>query len=186
MNTRQLCAVLTLAVGFLAMASVTDTWAEGVQRARAGAISCGGNYAVNSSGVVTQTAIWTLRNRNDATALTITHLRIFDALGAVIYDSSDSGLPDSTNGVLSPNNSVLGPHQSTQFSTDQLLNAGALTPLPRTRRPIEFVVDWSANRPVAIPLTGGLTRISRSGTTGEELSRTGFSCHNLGMDGARH
>jgi len=48
----------------------------------------------------------------------------------------------------------------------------------RGRRPIELNVDWAADSK-AVPLAGGLTRIKRSGTTGEEISRAGFACRNI-------
>jgi len=72
----------------------------------------------------------------------------------------------------------LGPHQTVPFSTDGLLASNALAPLPGSRRPIELNVDWAADSK-AVPLTGGLTRVKRSGATGEEISRAVFACQNI-------
>lgn len=161
----------------MALFAAAGAQADHPHASRAGTLSCGGNYAVNSAGIRTQGTFWTLRNRNNSTEITVTALRIYDARGTLVYDSSVSGLPASANQVVGPGNAVLGPHQTALFSTDALLATNALAPLPSTRRPIEFDVDWTAARR-ALPLTGAVTRVTRSGVSGEELSRAGYACHD--------
>ena len=175
MKNKKLRAALALTTGLFAATLASVAAADSLPTARTGAFSCGGNYAVTGAGVKKQAAFWTLRNRNDAAALTVTGFRIYDARGTLIYDATVNGLPSSTNNVLGPVNAVLGAHQTATFSTDSLLDQGALTPLPGSHRPIELVVDWSASDK-ALPMTGGLTRVTRSGVTGEEISRAGFAC----------
>lgn len=178
MNRKLLRACLALCVALSAAAARADQ----PFGANAGTLICGGNYAVNSSGIRTQGTFWTLRNRNDVGAMTVTAIRIYDATGTLIYDSSVSGLPPSANHVLGPDNAVLGPHQAVLFSTDTLLAAGALAPLPSTRRPIELDVDWTGTGP-GLALSGSVTRVTRSGATGEEISRAGFACSGTRRNG---
>lgn len=182
MNRTLLRAGLALCVGLFAAAGAQADQPSG---APSGRLMCGGNYAVNSAGIKIQGAFWTLRNRNDAGAITVTAIRIYDARGTLIYDSSVSGLPPSVNEVLGPDNAVLAPHQAVLFSTDQLLSSGALVPLPRSHRPIELDVDWSGKGSL-LPLSGSVTRVTRSGVTGEDIARAGFACRDTHLPVGSH
>jgi len=131
-------------------------------------LGCGGSYSS------TQASFWNLRNYDDLGSITILRVRFYDAQGALLFDSSVSGIPASDNGVLGAADNTLAPHQTAQFSSDALQSASVLPSLTSNQQPIELLVDWAAP-PKAQPLQGGLTRASRS-STGTELGRAGYGC----------
>ena len=47
--------------------------------------------------------------------------RVWDADGDVRFDSANGGLPPTENGILGPTNSVLGPNQTAQFNSDDII-----------------------------------------------------------------
>ena len=158
--------------------------ADNIEGARNGRIGCGGTLTAQS-----QLSIWDIRNFSDTTAIRIDRMRIFDALGAVRFDSRSSGLPVSLNGVLGAGDDLLEPSQTVTYNTDSFQQQGIVVvgmPVP-----FQFVIDWSASEKVA-PLAGSLTRISHSlsnvfdpntGTTtslrGPELGRAIIACRDL-------
>ena len=132
-------------------------------------LACGGNYSA------TQASNWTFRNYNETVPVKIVRMRFFDAQGTLIHDSLVSGLPAASNGLLGAANNTLEAHQSALFTSDTLIADGTLAPLPSTQRPIMLIVN-AAGHPVAQPLAGTLTRITRSADTGAETGRTASDC----------
>jgi hypothetical protein len=139
------------------------------QRGQAYTLACGGNLST------AQASNWVFRNFNERAPITITRMRFFDAQGGLIFDSLTNGMPAASNGVLGPDDSVLKPHQTAQFTSDALIADGTLVPLPATQRPIMLLVNAVA-RGGAQPLAGTLTRITRSVDTGAEIARTASAC----------
>jgi hypothetical protein len=178
-NKRILC-VLVAVFGFSTVSALADT----DDSARSGRLGCGGTFTAQS-----QLSIWDIRNFSDTLPISINRMRIYDATGAMIFDSATSGLPVSLNGVLGSGDNQLEPNQTVTYNTDSMQQQGIL--VPGIPVPLQLLIDWSATERVA-HLAGSLTRISHSlnsvfnpatGTTsqvrGQELGRAIIGCRNL-------
>lgn len=158
--------------------------ADSDEGARYGQIGCGGSFTSLS-----QFTVWDFRNFSTTLPISIDRMRIYDALGAVRFDSSVSGLPASLNGVLGAGDNQLEANQTVTYNTDSLQQQGIL--VAGIPVPLQLLIDWSAAAKVA-HLAGSFTRISYSltnvvdpvtGTTrqvrGQELGRAIAACRNL-------
>ena len=152
---------------------------------RGGVLRCGGTNSLRLSGTEIQFTAWDLRNLSSASSVTVERVKVFDAYGNVLFDSSSSGLPPFLAGVylgpatnMAPANNVLGPNQTTGLSSYDVV--GFLTP---AQRPIQVEFAWSA--PIAVPpLDVRAIRLSRerNPATGEQLAdraRSDFSCVSI-------
>ena len=145
-----------------------------------GVLRCGGNNFLRLNGTEIQFTAYNIRNFDASTAITIKRMRAFDATGTAIFDSSVTGLPVAPNGLLGPNDNVLGPNQSTAlFSFD-------FVPfLAPTNRPMQVEIEWTAPNRV-VPLSAAITRVSRghdaAGVQTEERGRSSLACTNTGRD----
>ena len=150
---------------------------EGTTTARKGVVRCGATNHLRQGGTEVHTTNLNLRNFDEA-PITIERLRVFDATGAVLFDTAGGGLPAASNGVLGPANNVLNPNQTAQFDTDSILDF-----LPNEARPLQAEVQWSASTPV---LTLGVTATrlvrQRDPGTGQmqaERARDANACRNI-------
>ena len=146
-------------------------------KARGGQVSCGGNNFLRVNGTEQQTTLWVLHNFDPTEPIIINELRVYNATGAIIYDSVVSGLPASLNGLIGPLNNTLNPHQTASFDSDVFLDF-----LDQNVRPIQLVVAWSSARR-AFPLNvGGAIRArernSTTGAIGAERMRSGVGCES--------
>jgi hypothetical protein len=160
-------ASLTLAALLFAPFAV-DATPGGPERGHrvTGTLACGGNHFVRADNEQHATS-FTLRNFASEGTITIESVKIYDALGDLIYDSESSGFPAAQ---------TLGSHQSTLFSSSIL---GGF--LPADRRPIQAIFEWSASgRSPDLELSGSTTRLARQG---EERSRSQGECKPLGRQG---
>ena len=180
MRNKRLVFMLVAVLGF----SPVPALAGNDESARSGRLGCGGTFTAQS-----QLSIWDIRNFSDTQPISINRMRIYNAMGAVIFDSATSGLPVSLNGVLGAGDNQLEPSQTVTYNTDSMQQQGIL--MPGIPVPLQLVIDWSATERVA-HLAGSLTRISFSlnnvfnpttGTTsqvrGQELGRAIIGCRNL-------
>lgn len=152
--------------------------ADAAETARKGLVRCGANNFLRMAGAEVQTTSLTLRNFDTAQPITITRLRVYNALGSVIYDSAASLLPVFSNGLLGPGDNTLNPHQTSSVFFDSFLSF-----LPQTDRPLQLIVEWSSVN-AAVPLHVGSTTVVRerdlfTGFHLVERSRTGGSCESI-------
>lgn len=153
--------------------------ADSTKRAFAGIVACGGNHFDRVGGTEGQRARYTLRNLSADQSIFIDRIRMFDAQGGILFDSTASGLPTFFNGVLGPGDNSLDPHQSAHLRSEDVLSG----PLSSTQRPIQTVIDWSANAKVLL-LEASLVRISRrldvtTGKLREERGRHQYDCRHI-------
>ena len=146
--------------------------------AREGVIRCGGNHFLRLGGTEAHFTSYPLRNFDSANGITINRMRVFDAPGNVLFDSANSGLPTSEDGIIGPGNNVIGPNQSVLFDSHDLVPY-----LPVANRPIQLEIVWSA--PVRVLTLDAVTvRIVRARNTaggglGEERSRHAIDCRSI-------
>ncbi|HEB58609.1 MAG TPA: hypothetical protein ENJ01_05245 [Gammaproteobacteria bacterium] len=134
-------ALVTMVLSFATtrvMASAADLGRHGAT----GVIICGGNQLMRNKGSEFHWTAWTLRNFDNHATLFIERMRFIDARGNTLYDSAISGLPVFVNGVLGPLDNGLDPHQTALLSSRDVF--GRDVALPKTQRPIQLIIDWSA------------------------------------------
>lgn len=163
-----------------------------VIEARQGTLLCGGNYTR-----LTQTASWNVRNFNDDQSIFVDRVRFIDARGTLIYDSitNPAGIPLTNNGLLGGIDNELEPNQTTQFRSEQLVDAGLLPNLGgQDRRPIQVIIDWSSPSRV-IGLDGSMVRRAHLVDTiekspevfvdvrGREIGRHEYDCRTMERKG---
>ena len=182
-------AVVALFVGTLALVFSATIQAEELPKSSDGTVLCAGKYEYRENppnlGRPRHTTIWNFRNFNDVDSIIIERIRLYDATGALRFDSdTDGGLPPDRNGNLLPGN-VLGPHQSVQFTSDTLVlsnDPAASIPsetffpilIDQTKNPVQFVLDWSAPRKnLALDGTTVRRRLNGDGT---ESGRANLIC----------
>jgi hypothetical protein len=155
------------------------TTANAADRASQGLVRCGGNNFLRASNTEVHQTNYTLRNFDPAQPIVINGLRVFNATGAIIYDSAVSGLPPALNGLIGPANNTLNPHQSTVILT----SSNFLPFLAPTDRPIQLLLAWSSASP-AVPLDVRAIFIVRerdpaTGDEGAERARNGGKCESI-------
>jgi hypothetical protein len=150
-------------------------------KAREGQVSCGGNNFLRVNGTEQHTTSWVLHNFDPTEPIIINEWKVFNATGAIIYDSAVSGLPASNNGLIGSANNTLNPHQTASFNSEDFLDF-----LNENVRPIQLVVAWSSARR-ALPLNVGSSirareRIPATGAVGAERMRSGLGCVSTSRD----
>jgi hypothetical protein len=151
--------------------------ADGTTRAIKGTVACGGNQVIRNGGQEFQGAIYVLRNYDPRIPISIDRIRFYDSSGNITHDflGGGGGLPTFINGILGPLDNTLEPNQTAQLRSWDVLG---LTGLPINKRPIQVIIDWSANgRPLL--LETGLVRIARK----LEITPAGLK---LGAERSRH
>jgi hypothetical protein len=168
MLKKSLLVVLAAALSSVAITAQADK-SEGGGTARQGVMRCGGNNFLRLGGTEIQFATWVFRNFDSNNDITIDRMRVFDANGAVLFDSQASGLPLSEPGNIGPGNNVLLANQGTQFLSDEIIPF-----LSQAQRPVQIEVNWSSPR-AALTLDGITVRVSRgrNATTGQQLEERG-------------
>jgi hypothetical protein len=130
---------------------------------------------------------YSLRNISSTTPITVERVRIFDATGSVLVDSTITGLPPFQEGVyLGPTtnlgvaNNVLGPNQTTGLNSDQVLPF-----LPAAQRSLQVEFVWSASARVLVPEVAGVRIVrERNSATGAQLAeraRFGINCRAFAL-----
>jgi hypothetical protein len=135
-------------------------------KVRGGTLACGGNHFSRIEGTELHRTSYIFRNFSGYATVTIKRVRVFDANGNVLFDFPGVELPASAN-------TVLGPHQTTQINTADIL----FEDLDSTARPIQSHVEWSyGQRQKDVALSGSTVRTVRDSDTGTELSRADSEC----------
>lgn len=176
-----LAGIFTLLISLGPVTSVFAGHADGAARAARGTVACGGNQVIRDGGNEFQAAIYVLRNYDPSISINIDRIRFYDSHGVLTHDFAGA-LPTFVNGVLSPVDSTLEPNQTAQLRSWDIFG---LTGLPLNERPIQMIIDWSANgRPLL--LEAGLVRVARDRivtptgvTLGAERSRHHYDCRTI-------
>ena len=153
---------------------------EGAAKGREGVVRCGGNNFLRLEGTEIHFTSYALRNLDSTNSIVIDRMRFFDAPGNVLFDSAASGLPLAANEILGPANNTLGPNQTAQFDSNDIL---AFLNDQRLR-PIQLEIQWSASRP-ALSLDVTNNRIVRrrvpppNASQQEERSRSAVPCRTI-------
>ena len=160
----------------LAQAGDADMGRRGVE----GSVSCGGNHFNRNGGTETQRSTFVLRNLSDDGAILLKRVRVYNAGGAMIFDSSVSGMPAFTNNVLSNTDTTLDAHQSAQLNIADFIPTQG-----RDNRPLQTVFDWSAEEPT---LSLDVTHIRSAsdfdpatGAVGKQYSRAHSACRTTSL-----
>jgi len=121
-----------------AFAAAADRSKKGIE----GSVSCGGAYYVRNGGTEIQRSTYVLRNLSDAGSIYLDRLRVYNAKGTIIFDSDVSGIPASYNGVITAIDNSLDPRQTANLRIADLIPTQG-----RNSRPIQTVIDWTADEP---------------------------------------
>lgn len=148
-------------------------------QAQHGTIRCGGNHFVRLAGTELHFVNYVMRNRSERSSITVDRILFFDATGQMIYDTSLSGFPQFSNGVLGPHNRVLAPNQTGQLDVTSFLPY-----LTEAQRPMQAEIHWSAPKK-ALPLSVDLIRLVQqidpaTRARGAEKTRDSQDCDEVG------
>lgn len=121
------------------IAGHADKNKRGVQ----GSVTCGGNYFSRSGGSELHRSTYVLRNIANEGAINIQRIRVYNANGMVLFDSSLTGLPSFYNSVVSASDTALDPHQSAQLRIVDMIPSQS-----RNNRPLQTVINWTANQTI--------------------------------------
>ena len=121
-----------------ANAAAADRAKKGIE----GSVTCGGAYYIRNGGTEIQRSTYVLRNVADVGTIYLDRVRVFSATGAILFDSDVSGIPASYNGVITPADNGLDPRQTANLRIADLIPTQG-----RTSRPLQTVVDWTADEP---------------------------------------
>lgn len=160
----------------LAMAGHADKTDRGV----AGSVSCGGNALFRMGGTEAHRSTMILRNFSDSDSISLDRVRVYDATGALIFDSNASGMPPFVNNVLSSSDNMLNPRQSAQLNLADFIPAQG-----KDTRPLQTVFDWSATEPT---LTLDIVHVRTvsdydpaTGKVGRQIARNAGACRTTSL-----
>lgn len=135
--------------GIALMAATMQTQAafsDQDDRAFGGIMACGGNHFNRLGGTEAHRTRYILRNYADI-PVRIESMKLYDANGNTLFDSSISGLPDF-DAVLVGGNNILGPNQTALLKSETILTESSL---PSNARPIQMIIEWAADSKTVIP-----------------------------------
>ena len=127
-----------LALQGTAYASDAERGRKGIE----GSLTCGGTYYIRNGGTEIQRSTYVLRNASDKGVIYLDRVRVYNAKGAILFDSDVTGIPASYNGVITAADNGLDPRQ-----TANLRIADLIATQGRNDRPLQMVVDWIADEP---------------------------------------
>lgn len=152
-------------------AAASDSARTGIE----GSVTCGGAYYIRNGGTEIQRSTYLLRNVSDAGSININRVRVYDAKGSTIFDSDVSGIPASYNGVMGPADSTIEPRQTANLRLEDIIPTQG-----RFTRPLQTVIDWSADERV-LTLEVGHVRTNTdydpaTGAIGTQRGRHSSAC----------
>jgi hypothetical protein len=180
MNGKARFILAGLALSLASIGAPRAAEVDGDLKARSGVMRCGGSNHLRVGGTELHATFWDFRNVNAAVPITVERLTIYDATGAVLFDSNASGFPPFGNGVLGPADNLLDPNQTAELDSTQVLPF-----LPQSQRPVQLEVTWSAAQRVLV-LDGAVVRVARdrdpvTGAVGAERSRHSGGCRTISV-----
>jgi len=119
--------ILLMAVG------ASPVFAQQLERGSEGSLGCIGNHRKRLNGTELSFTSYTFRNFNQDKTLIIDEITIYDGLGTPLSTLSAGDI------ILNNNGPVLGPNQTTSFTTKQVFGTSNVQP-----RPLQVIVDWSS------------------------------------------
>ena len=178
LKSRIYCAVAATIASLTFSGVAQADRGEGAATARQGVIRCGGNNFLRLGGTEIHQSFWVFRNFDSAIPIVFDRMRVWDATGAVLFDSNATGLPSSEDGQIGAGNNVLAPNQTTQFDSSTIVPF-----LAATNRPIQLELAWSAAK-AALSLDGIAVRTSRqrdpaTGAIQTERGRHAVECRSI-------
>jgi len=127
-----------------------------------GTATCGGTYFIGNGGTEIQRVNYILRNVSDVGPIYIDRVRVFNAQGTAIFDSDVSGIPASRNNIINAADNSIEPRQSANLRIVDLIPTQG-----RNTRPLQAVINWSADAPVlTLEATGVRTTAAYDSATG--------------------
>lgn len=142
-----------------ANAAAADRAKKGIE----GTVTCGGAYYIRNGGTEIQRSTYVLRNVADEGVISINRVRVFNATGAVLFDSDLSGIPASYNGVITASDNGLDPRQ-----TANIRIADLITTQDKFDRPVQTVFNWTAEtRTLTLDAVNVRTNTDIDPTTGK-------------------
>lgn len=125
-----------------------------------GTIVCSGFYTYDEYGSPTHRFRLIFKNINEQADIKIDRGRVYYRDGTLAADTNATGvniLPPGLNGILGPENDILGPHQTEMYFSEYMFGdmEGQIPPL--LERNVQIVIDWSSSGNVA-PLEIGVVR----------------------------
>jgi hypothetical protein len=159
-----------------AMAGHADKNDRGVE----GSVTCGGNYLFRMGGTEVHRSTMVLRNFSDAGPISLDRVRVYNATGALIFDSNVSGMPPFVNNILSSSDNILDQRQSAQLNLPDFIPAqGSAT------RPLQTVFDWSATEPTLTLDVVHVRTVSDfdpvTGKVGRQIARNDGACRTTSL-----
>jgi len=170
------CCTASTALPVIAYAGDADRESFGVE----GSVTCGGNHFNRVGGTETQRSNYVLRNVSDEGLISLNRVRVYNAGGALIYDSNVNGIPPFNNNVLSNSDTILDPHQSAQLNIDAFIPTQG-----RDNRPLQAVFDWSAEQPTLTLEISHIRTVSEldpaTGAVGRQYARATTACRTTSL-----
>jgi len=163
MNKRY--SVHAIQISFLSIfltltANVQATSSDRGEKAGNGRVVCTGNFQESSS----TTTRWTIHNVDNKRSITLDRMRVYQADGTKVYDSSNDGL--ATSSTVVPFGKIR-PYQTVSFKSETLITNGFLpAELPGDQRPVKVIFDWSSNSEKDV-ITPYVINTRHSTSTGE-------------------
>ncbi len=145
------------------------------KKAVTASVSCGGNYFVGNGGIEIQRSTYIMRNVSDVGSIYIDRVRVFNAKGVSLFDSDVSGIPASRNNTITPVDNSIEPRQTANLRIQDLIPMQG-----RLNRPLQTVIDWSADEPVLTLDVGNVRTTaaydSATATIGAQSGRHSSAC----------
>lgn len=170
------CVSASLLTPISVLAGHADKTDRGVE----GSVSCGGNALFRMGGTEAHRSTMVLRNFSDTDSITLDRVRVYNATGALIFDSNVSGMPPFVNNVLGSSDNILDPRQSAQLNLADFITAQG-----KYTRPLQTVFDWSATEPT---LTLDIVHVRTvsdfdptTGKVGRQIARNDGACRTTSL-----
>ena len=165
----------TLIVGAGSQSVAYAAAADKGKKAVEGSVTCGGSYFIRNGGTEIQRSSYVIRNVSDSGSIYLNRVRVYSAQGNLLFDSDVSGIPASQNGVISAIDNSLDARQTADLALASLIPTQG-----STTRPIQTVIDWSADEPIltldAVNVRTNNDYDSTTGKIGTQRGRHASAC----------
>lgn len=146
-----------------------------------GTIVCGGFYNITPDPASpTHRFRLIFKNINEQANIKIERGRVYFKDGTLAVDTNDTGyLPTGLNGILGPDNDILGPHQTEMYYSEYMFGymEGQIPPLQTGN--VQVVIDWSSTSKAAPLKIGMIRHIYDSNLSSRPIARSSGECDVL-------
>lgn len=161
--------------------SVVATSKDSVRKVQSATVFCGGNHAFARRNSQAHRSIYILRNLSDRRSISIDRIRFYTADGNVAVEYTAPDLPVFINRVLGSGDTVLAPHETAQFRSQEIFGDVAIN---RRLRPLQMSVDWSSDEDVLSLQVSHVRTVSQAYEMVDPM--TGIMSLVIGPEDARH